>query len=689
MRALNTRTWAAVFVMIVGVRCARAQQQPTLPFAQSAGGIPTIRRLAVLGGENGIEVEITSSQPVSPQTRVLSGPDRIVIDFPGAVPANRLKGFSVNQGGIKAVRAGLFESSPPVTRVVLDLAAPSQYQLFPSGNTIIVKLGGAPVSTTLDARGVVPSPTPGSLSAPEVRVDLEAEGDLGVSSRQSLRFTPIVAPPDVTPVTAASQGETQARLVEAQRLRDAGDFDSAAKSNSQTTQPVPALRSLLTSVTDSGNTEDPNADPQTLAPDRRALAGAQDLSLGAPALSRSSWQPLLNLISTLDTNALTTNNAGGKTTWTSLYGGIDLRRVSPRSDLTLNCLTGGLISSDGNASNSLTQQLAFGEKLSWRRSTISFFDQLSYLPETAFGFGVPSGLSLPGGQGLSLQPVLTPNQSILTTRGPRISNSFLVEVDTLLTPRSSLTFVGSYSLLRFLHNGFLNFGNAVFQAGYNYQITRKDTIALLYRFTAFRYDNFDQSIDSHIVQVSYGRRVTGRLAFQVAAGPVVGLLRTPISTSTGTSGGSTTTTSSSTQPYWTLDTSMTYQRQRTQFGLAYDHSLSGGAGVLAGAVNDQVSGSINSQLSRSLNGGFVLGYARNQGLNVTAPTPSNQSYNYWFSGVNFGHRWGHSTNLFLSYQVQFQDSNTGFCVGTTCGKSFLRHTVSLGIDWRSRPVPIE
>jgi hypothetical protein len=216
------------------------------------------------------------------------------------------------------------------------------------------------------------------------------------------------------------------------------------------------------------------------------------------------------------------------TTWTSFYGGIDLRHISRQSDLTLNYLAGGLTANNGNASSSFIQQLEFAEKLSGHRSAISFFDLMGYLPETAFGFGLPGGLNLPGGQGLSVQPVLTANQSILTTRGQRISNSFLTEVDRFLTPRSSLAFVGSYSLLRFLDNGFLNFGEAAFQAGYNHQITREDSIAVLYRFTAFRY-NLDQSIDSHVLQVSYGRQVTGRLAFQVAAGPGVGRFRMPIS----------------------------------------------------------------------------------------------------------------------------------------------------------------
>jgi hypothetical protein len=461
---------------------------------------------------------------------------------------------------------------------------------------------------------------------------------------------------------------------------------SQQQSNGQATLPTPALHSPPSPAASDGNAGDPNANPQVLAPDTRALAGARDISLGVPALTRSFWQPLFNVMLTLDTNPLATNHSSGLTTWTSLFGGIDLHRMSGRSDLTLNYLAGGLTANNGDASNSLSHQLELGEKLSWRGTAISFLDQLSYLPEAAFGSGGPSLASV---QGLSLQPVLTPNQSILTTRGQRISNSFVTEVDRFLTPRSSLTFVGSYSLLRFLDNGFLNFGEAVFQAGYNHQITPKDTIALLYRLTAFRYNNFDQSIDSHVVQVAYGRRVTGRLAFQVAAGPEVGFFRTPISPSTGTSGGSTTTMPSFSQAYWTLDTSMTYQRQRTQFGLAYDHSLSGGAGVLAGAINNQVSGSINSQLTRTLSGGFVLGYARNQALNVAAPTPSNQSYNYWFSGMDFSHPWGRWTSLFLSYRVQFQNSNTDFCGGITCGKSFVRQTVSIGFGWRPRPIPIE
>ncbi|PYY12126.1 MAG: hypothetical protein DMG69_02245 [Acidobacteria bacterium] len=100
-----------------------------------------VRRVAIQGSKQAPEVAITSSEPITPQLKVLTGPDRVVIDFPGALPGDQVRSMAVNCCGIKRVRVGLFEATPPITRVVLDLTAPSKYQVSPSGNTVIVKLG--------------------------------------------------------------------------------------------------------------------------------------------------------------------------------------------------------------------------------------------------------------------------------------------------------------------------------------------------------------------------------------------------------------------------------------------------------------------------------------------------------------------------------------------------------------------
>ena len=85
-----------------------------------------------------------ASRRIIPETQVLTGPDRLVVDFPNAVPGNELRSQSVNRGEVKDLRVGLFQSLPPVTRVVLDLKTAQSYQVFPEGRTVIIKVLGQP-----------------------------------------------------------------------------------------------------------------------------------------------------------------------------------------------------------------------------------------------------------------------------------------------------------------------------------------------------------------------------------------------------------------------------------------------------------------------------------------------------------------------------------------------------------------
>jgi len=108
-----------------------------------ASALPSIRRARVLGSEKEVEIEIETSDRVVPQINVLTGPDRLVVDFVNAVPGAQLHNQAVNRGEVKSLRVGLFSSNPPVTRVVLDLNGPQRYQVFPSGRTVILKVGGS------------------------------------------------------------------------------------------------------------------------------------------------------------------------------------------------------------------------------------------------------------------------------------------------------------------------------------------------------------------------------------------------------------------------------------------------------------------------------------------------------------------------------------------------------------------
>jgi hypothetical protein len=112
------------------------------PVAGQAQGLPSIRRVQVLGNRNQIEIEIEASDRVVPHTNVLTNPDRLVVDFVNAVPGAQLRNQAVNRRAVKSLRVGLFSSDPPVTRIVVDLNGPQTYQVFPAGRTVIVKVGG-------------------------------------------------------------------------------------------------------------------------------------------------------------------------------------------------------------------------------------------------------------------------------------------------------------------------------------------------------------------------------------------------------------------------------------------------------------------------------------------------------------------------------------------------------------------
>ena len=93
-----------------------------------------------------------------------------------------------------------------------------------------------------------------------------------------------------------------------------------------------------------------------------------------------------------------------------------------------------------------------------------------------------------------LGPAFTPGQSLLTGRGQNLGNYFDTEVERFLTARTSLTFVGGYSLLQYFDSDLLNYGTVDSRAGYNYQIDRKNTIGLVYTFSDIQLRQF-RSID--------------------------------------------------------------------------------------------------------------------------------------------------------------------------------------------------
>jgi len=150
----------------------------------------SVRRLQVLNSRGAVEIEIEASDRLIPQTQVLTGPDRLVVDFPNATPGAQLRSQSIDRGEIKSVRVGLFQSNPPITRVVFDLKSPQSYQVFPSGRTVMIKVTAA----AEEAEGVdyfPPVTRPGLVNTGFPTSSFPATG---VSTRTALQTGPATKP---------------------------------------------------------------------------------------------------------------------------------------------------------------------------------------------------------------------------------------------------------------------------------------------------------------------------------------------------------------------------------------------------------------------------------------------------------------------------------------------------------------
>jgi hypothetical protein len=226
--------------------------------------------------------------------------------------------------------------------------------------------------------------------------------------------------------------------------------------------------------------------------------------------------------------------------------------------------------------------------------------------------------------------------------------------------------------LRFIDSGNVNSNSEILNAGYSYAINRKDTIGLVYLFSAYRYPGDPQAIGDHVGQFVYGRKITGRLALKLAGGPEVTTFRVAI-------GGSKQKISGF------GNAALTYAFARSSVALSYTHGVSGGSGVFTGSSIDQANATWSRQLTRVWNGSVNFGYAKNrQILSVSGLT--SPSYDTWQAGAGLSRSLGRMADFSVAYQAQIQNSNVAICSNPNCGTNYTAHQIFLTFKWHTRPL---
>jgi uncharacterized protein len=211
------------FCLVIGLCFAASvdfhAQTPSAPAA-------TIENVSVNSNPRVLTVEIILSAPFIPQAVRLTNPDRLVFDFPGfRLPAGNRQ-ILVNNGPVQKLRAALFQSDPPVARIVIDLKEPVNFDVKPLGNKIVIQV---PFPTASPA----PDATPPSASVEkQIEKKKEQETAGGMAHTPS---EPVIASPNQRPRSSAYQLQDKARALKLEDLQSLEDKAMTGDPEAETT----------------------------------------------------------------------------------------------------------------------------------------------------------------------------------------------------------------------------------------------------------------------------------------------------------------------------------------------------------------------------------------------------------------------------------------------------------------------
>lgn len=420
---------------------------------------------------------------------------------------------------------------------------------------------------------------------------------------------------------------------------------------------------------------DANDSAAQLQPDDHLLSGVESFSLGILRSFTATIDPSLFVTESADTG-----DANGRwdTTATSIGGGFALTRDWSHARIGVQYFGAQSFYTPNSIFDGAYHTLGFSQSMSTGRWSFVLHDSLMFTQSAGFT-SLQSGLIAPTsgiGSGSALQPGLAPASTINTGPVGTLNNAATGQIAYALSRRTSITVAGVYGALHFSSSGYIDSRSVSGSVGYNYALSPLNSMAVQYSFGENNFSGSAAGIDSHTVLASFGRKITGKLAFQASGGPqVVELL--------GTSGAPTTSTLS-----WSANASVTYGPwpRGVSYSATYSHGLTGGSGVLYGSESDTGTGSVRFGFARywsaSVNGGYVANRA------LTNATTGATQYNTWIAGASLTRPISRKLSFSFNYQYQHQDQN-GTCPVLSCGINPGNQALSGRLEWHPWPARLE
>ena len=388
-------------------------------------------------------------------------------------------------------------------------------------------------------------------------------------------------------------------------------------------------------------------------PDTHLLSGMETLGLGSVHRLTRTFDPAVQISEFGQTGIV----PGATVSVSSLGGSIDIGEHRRRYDLTVAYRGAETIYRPyyyPGIHNTPYHDGGISAQIFLGRWSLQLRDDVLYSWGPSFGGLFAGGPAQPDQNNslASIQPSLVSGGTIQTALARQLSNTTLAEVDYARSRRTTWTLLGSYGLLRFLDPGYINSQTATFRVGYNYALSSKNNIALSYDRNRITFLQNSGRLETDLVQLGFGRKITGRLAFEVTAGPQ--LLHINYFGS-----------SNPNRLSWSASSSLTYAKARTSYSLSYFRGISAGSGVFFGNKVQTVTAGASRELTKFWSAAVNGGYAVNDALGSAGILAT--QFNDWFAGANLNRAIGRQFHLGLSYGFQQQTSGGGVCPVLTCG----------------------
>jgi hypothetical protein len=208
----SCRIWFfAALVLSSGFPAASAQSAGSQPATVTKTEVAVVTGVRLVSDNGGPALEILSNLPLVPEIQYLNSPPRIVVDLLHTRNGVSQKIIPVQQDNVLAIRTEQFRSDPPVTRVVLDLAAPYGYTRDEAGNRLMVRLKPP---EDLQAHKKIRSKPPGEFSliphaAPSVVPVTGNAGEVSVDSSRIAAGSALTAGETTTVLRLSRGGEVR------------------------------------------------------------------------------------------------------------------------------------------------------------------------------------------------------------------------------------------------------------------------------------------------------------------------------------------------------------------------------------------------------------------------------------------------------------------------------------------------